>query len=119
LSPPPGDPFWLSATPIFVVSLCDGIGSIFVVLKLLRKRFRGIAAEMDPHARALASHHHPKVQAYADALDITSELIMTEFRKRPYSGLHLTAGPPCSLRWLLMEAFLWTTHNLLLPIRVY
>jgi hypothetical protein len=67
-----------------------------VVLKLLRKRFRGIAAEMDPHARALAAHHHPKVQSYADALDITSELIMTEFRKRPYSGLLLTAGPPCS-----------------------
>jgi hypothetical protein len=86
----------MSPLPLLVVSLCDGIGSIYVTPERLKRKFRGLAAELDPHARALTRLRHRRVKVYDDALTFTHEFILQEYRKHRYAGILLTAGPPCS-----------------------
>ena len=66
---------------LFVVSVCDGIGSIFLALTSLGLSFAAVAAEKEAHLRSLVHEHFPHVTPWSDMLKLTLQDIVTLSRK--------------------------------------
>eukprot|EP00971_Amphidinium_carterae_P325602 6455961-Amphidinium_carterae.1 len=79
----------------FIVSLCDCLGAIFAALRSLHVDFFGIAAETDASLRDFVRQKWPQVHSWIDALELTPEEVMKQFRRRQCSSILLIAGTPC------------------------
>ena len=89
-------PLWSSSSlPWLVVSLCDGIGSIFICLTMLGLPFGGIAAEIDSDLRDFAHRKFPRLTLFSDCTSVTLNVVLKQFRSRQYGGIFLVGGPPC------------------------
>ena len=81
--------------PWLVVSLCDGIGGLFVCLSRLKVPFDAIIAESDTGLRDFVHARFPTAEVFKDALSIDSDLVMKRANKKKYIGILLAGGPPC------------------------
>ena len=89
-------PLWSSSShPWLVISLCDGIGGIFICLTLLGLPFSGIAAEIDHDLRDFTHRKFPQLTLFSDCTSVTLDVILKQFRSRQHGGIFLVGGPPC------------------------
>ena len=79
---------------LFVVSVCDGIGSIFVALTSLGVGFSAIAAEKEAHLRALVHDHFPAVTPWADMQKLQLQDLV-KLLPQGTDSILLNGGPPC------------------------
>ena len=81
---------------LFVLSICDGIGTVWVCLQILGispHLIRGASAEHDPLLSAFLHHKYPRVACFSDALKLEPRRILNMAK-----GCHtflLSGGPPC------------------------
>ena len=61
---------------VYAVSLCDGIGGIFLALDLLGAPFDGVAAEKEWHLRELTRRRFPWLQTWSDCMSLRPEAMV-------------------------------------------
>ena len=66
----------MAAAGLFVISLCDGIGCIFVALSSLGISFDGCAAESDSDLRRLVHSYFPHLTSFTDVMNLAAEELM-------------------------------------------
>ena len=81
---------------LFVISVCDGVGAIFLALRKLQLAFRGVAFENDPALAAFVEGQWENVLALVDVLqadvgELVRLILASKCRK-----VWLVGAPPCA-----------------------
>ena len=92
-NPHPSRDYGSLHTRIFPISLCDGLGTLWVCLRLLGINASGVAAESDQNLQELVKHHFPQVAQFNDVLKLDSRRLFN--LAKTYDTILLASGPPC------------------------
>ena len=78
-----------------MVSLCDGVGGIFLALQIADRRFRGLSVEKDRDLGEFVHQRWKHLELLSDVAKLSAEQILKKFRASGCTGLLLVGGPPC------------------------
>ena len=82
---------------LFVISICDGIGAIFLALEKLQLAFRGVAFENNPALAAFFEGQWENVLALGDVLQADVDELVKLILASKCRKVWLIGGPPCTL----------------------
>ena len=86
---------WDHSHPWLVVSLCDGIGGLFLALEQACLPFHGITAEKDAGLRGFVHRKWCSLQAHSDCSSISAQMVIAAAKEHKCAGVFLAGGPPC------------------------
>ena len=84
-----------SSDPVFVISLCNGIGTIFYLLCQLGICFQGVSCEHDPALQNLVFAYWPHLSFIPDMSTFCTSTVWALVLASGCRTLLLAAGPPC------------------------
>ena len=95
--PPPQQRAGTDGPVVYVASVCDGIGGIFVALSAYTEEIYGHACESEEHLRKLTQQKWPNTTQSARIEDLASEMLLREIAKVSPDVVLLVGGYPASL----------------------
>ena len=82
---------------LFVISVCDGIGAVFVALMAFIAAVEGIACESMEHLREFTGRTFPGTTSAVDVAALAVADIIAAARRAGADAILLAGGPPCPL----------------------
>ena len=89
---PPDDP---DPPRVYVISVCDGVGTVFQAVSLLSQRVDGYACESQYHLGCVARGHYPRVRRATVLKDFSFDAISPHLEECDPDFVFLFMGPPC------------------------
>ena len=83
------------AEVVLVVSVCDGIGALWLALKPVVFALRGVALEIDPFAISVTKHRFPHVRHLGDLRAFGAEELAKLVEQEKPRGIIVAGGTPC------------------------